>query len=293
MRERFLWIGIFVVVVSVAGNYMFFDSKQLDQPIFLDHYYTEEIYDLEGTVDLTFYYITNKQQPKRVAFVDIDGVEAYPVYDQHGFFLNDEPQIHYVQEFSHYYIVPVTIEISADQIPIEAGSDETWMFETMHVTFSDREKVKASIGKTEIAHHQGSPDVFDFSSGSSSSDGTSETSVTVLQAANIEDVLIPFADEISDELSVKIDVGMSRPDEALDVSEAGSLPLTVKKDDRLRVFTKVISDRTSFLELGLKIKGTIDNGEAFTENVYVNDMAYFPENEIADIIAEKKAGDSD
>ena len=69
MKEKILWVGLIFVMISWVGNYLYFQSKQLEHPIFLDHYY--EVY-LQDETYLTFYYLSNEPP-----MIEITGFRVY------------------------------------------------------------------------------------------------------------------------------------------------------------------------------------------------------------------------
>lgn len=132
-----------IVVFSWVGNYLYFQSKQLEHPIFLDHYY--ETY-LQDETYITFYYLSNKMDQSQVSYALLDGIEAYPASD--GDFWNwtaNKPR--FAQEFSHQYLKSVRLKLPKFNLPIEEGSDDIWSFEEITVAFSDRQTVTANVGK--------------------------------------------------------------------------------------------------------------------------------------------------
>lgn len=289
MRERFLWIGISLIVLSTAGNYLFFQSKQLDEPIFLKHYYSQELesQDQEGNIEWTFHYLTNKQNPKTVQSTEVDGITGYPAQDQGiTFWEEGEPQINFEQEYNHHYLVPVTIEIPAEQIPMD---NDSWSFESMHVTFSDQTDMNTKIGKIGLIDEAVSEDVFESSSASSSNDGEVITTLNVSKPIDVEEISVPFSDEIGDEMAINIGEVNGKKH---DISEEGVFPISFQEGESLRIQSQFSPNSSIYVDVEMGIKGETEDGDLFTRGFYVNDQPYFTQKEILDIIAEK-AGDTE
>ena len=68
MRERYFWAAIGLIAISWIVNSLYAQSKQLKEPVFLDHY-------IETAMDdhnyITFYYLTNKNDRSRITYVEL------------------------------------------------------------------------------------------------------------------------------------------------------------------------------------------------------------------------------
>ncbi|MRH43794.1 hypothetical protein GH741_14040 [Aquibacillus halophilus] len=308
MRERFLWAGITVIIMSWFGNYLYFQSQQLDEPIFLDHYY--QMYHSEAVqeIPLTFYYLANKQNPMEVNYIEMNGIEAYPVSNNVGFtmFNNNQPQINYRQEFTHHYLMEVTVTIRNDMDKVVNENDEAWSFNTMDVYFSNGEHINANIGEVVIQSHHNQPLVLDTRSGGSSNQHRSAVSMVANQPIRIQDISVPF-DRLTDDVSIKVGLNeansnkmISSPgvNQALDLPweelqaptvEAIMFPFDLAKNDFMGLYMQFDSNRTSYYQFDIQISGTRDDGQPFVSGVPINDQPYLDENDL-DAIIETKGG---
>lgn len=310
MREKFLWAGIVIIIISGIGNYIYFQSKQLDEPVFLDHYVKRSYYD-EKEVPITFYYLVDKLNPVTVNSVEIDGVELYPEAGSGiTFWSGDQPQINYVQEFSHQYLTKIRLHIPVQEIP--AGG--SWSFRKVTAYLSNGKQMEADIGVVLITKRDSgeNPDVFKTMMGTSSNQHTEEKSLVAKQSLTINEINVPFSDEIGDDVAIKIDLDQERlkdlerskhsgkvPDwvmekskstqhELLDVS---ALPLTLKDNEWVSFFMQFNPNRQSYLDLEMEIKGTMESGEAFIRPLLINDHPRLEQDDVSKIIA-KKGGDA-
>jgi hypothetical protein len=55
MKEKVFWMGIIIVLISMIGNLWYLNSKQLKEPVFLNHFLANDVFDKNSTVPLTFY----------------------------------------------------------------------------------------------------------------------------------------------------------------------------------------------------------------------------------------------
>ncbi|MCH1626706.1 hypothetical protein [Fredinandcohnia quinoae] len=310
MNVKIFWAGILIVLIGWGGNFIYYESKQIEQPIFLDHYY--EMHLNEEKVDITFYYLTNKKDTSSVNYVDINGVDAYPISDDFSFVWVDTNTPQFEQEFSHQYLKSITVSIPSDSIPLENSRDEVWTFGEMDVFFSDGKTIHADIGKVAISKRRNIPGVLESRIGSSSNQGVSEQSFVATEPITINDILFPFPEDLSQELFVKIDLDheklkkleqlMDNPDipkwyqddlnknrdDAPGISISDNiLPLELEKDDWVRLLMYTDQTRSSYFYFTFKIIGTSKEDEPFLIEVPIIDHPYLNEEKIKEIIASK------
>ncbi len=177
----------------------------MENSIFLDHYYEIE-YGEGSELNVTFYYLNNKQNPLSIHQVNVGETKGYP-YQDNTSFMWDDNSVQYEQEFRHYYLQAATINFS----PIENTDLEnqgTWSFDKMDVFFSDATTITADIGEIHFYPQPEFDFVFNFfsSSGNSIVDspiGQVEESVT------ITDIDVPFV-ELKDKISLELDLDQDR-----------------------------------------------------------------------------------
>lgn len=311
MKERILWMGLSAVIISWLGNYFYFHSKQLEQPIFLDHFYeTTLLHD-----NLTFYYLTNKTDQSEIHYVLVDGVEAYPIStDAYVWDTSNTPR--YEQEFNHHYLKSVSLHIPTIDIPVKEGTDDVWSFKEITAVFSDGKTVTANIGEVHIVGEHLIEDAFESRASSSSSNHRHTESMIASHDLVVENMVIPFAEEVADDIYMKIDSNQEQLKELNSLQNNGGhpplwyedqlnlswkelsgvpisdeiFPFHLNKNEWLQLATQVNQEQTRYLDFGVKIIGTTDSGKPFTKRSYLNAQPYFTQKKINEIIAEKQGG---
>jgi len=315
MKERLLWGGILIIVFSWIGNYAYFQSKQLDHPIFLDHFYEAKLG--EGA-SFTFYYLTNKRDPAEVTHVQIDGVEMVTVLnDGYGFDVwqnSSEPS--FVQEYRHHYLKSVTLEFNEEFIELNQ-TEPSLTFETMKVFFNDQSSVLADVGIVNLYREDRNLHVLDSQMSSSSNQHRSEETLVTREPISIEEITIPFPEKLAGEVAVKVDLNQIRLKELEKVRNSGDMPawfeenrereweeiagvpieekelfpVHLKKNEWMHVNMYFNPDRTSFFEFGIHIKGKSgESGHTFHQKLPIIDHPYLGQQNIDEIIAEKEGG---
>lgn len=311
MKEKIFWIGIVIVVFSWIGNYIYFQSKQLKQPVFLDHYY--ETY-LQEENYLTFYYLTNKQDLFEVNYAIIDGVEVYPASNG-GVWNWSSNTPTFEQEFSHQYLKSVRLQLPNYDLPIEEGSNDIWALEEITFAFSNGEMVTTDIGSVNVYGKLPNSDVFEIVVSSGSNQHRSDNTMVATKPVTVEAITVPFNKEISRDVLVKVNLDQEKL-KTLDVLKHGGnppewyemeldldwvkiggvlideniFPFDLNKDDWLQLSMKFNPNRKSFFEFGIEIKGTTADGERFLRKASIIDHPYLTQQAVNEIIAEKVGG---
>lgn len=312
MKERFLWAGIVLVFLSWIGNYVYYQSKQLDQPIFLEHFYQGVISEEKS---FTFYYLTNKQDPAEVTHVQIDGVDMVNVLnDGQGFGMwQDSSQPIFVQEFRHHYLKSVTLQFNKDFVQLNE-TKPSLSFETMEVFFNNNQStIVAEIGKVNLYQDNSQTHVFDSRMSSSSNQHRSEEAMVTREPITIEEISIPFPKQLAGEVAVKVDLDQERLNELEPVKHGGEIPewfeenrerkweetpgvsieekklfpIYLNENEWMHLYMYFHPEHTSYFEFGIQIKGKNDSGEPFEQIAPIIDHPSLEQEDIDEIIAGK------
>ncbi|GAE95285.1 hypothetical protein JCM21714_4505 [Gracilibacillus boraciitolerans JCM 21714] len=303
--KKILWSGLAFVIISWIGNYLYFESKQIQQPIFLTHYYEEIYYE---DLQLTFFYLTNKKDPVDVQYVEIDGMEIYPMSNQ-GFTIWHEnvPQVQYEQAFRHQYLKSVTIQFPFTEMAFINEQKQAWSFSSMDVYFNDQTMVTTDIGEVVIQPSIQGNDILQTQSSGGSSNGQSFTTMTAEQALTITDITLPF-ENVADEIEMKLDnhpVKITPQDrknateivDPLQENWQGTsrdrvnkdlFPLDLAENDSVRLTTRINPERRSYFEFGIYLNGITVDGKPFKSAALIIDRPYLKQGDINEIIEERQ-----
>jgi hypothetical protein len=246
----------------------------------------------------------------------VDGVdvELYPVSD--GFWSPNLPR--FEQEFSHQYLKSVRLKLPTAFLPIEQDSEDVWSFEEISFIFSNGEKVSSVIGKVNVYGKLPGSDTFETRVSSSSNHHRSDKTLVATKPVTIEVITVPFAEQIANDVDVKVVLDQEKLKE-LDVLKNGGeapewfeqernlewseikgvsikeeiFPFHLDQNDWMQLSMRFNPDRRSYFEFGVSISGTTDAGETFLRKTPIIDHPYLTEQVIDDIISEKEGGRSD
>jgi hypothetical protein len=311
LKEKHFLVVMVIVVISWISNYLYFQAKQLDQPIFLDHYY--ETY-LQEENYLTFYYLINKQDSSEVTYALIDGLEAYPISVE-GPWNGSSNTRTFEQEFAHQYLKSVRLQLPKYDLPIAEGSDDVWSFEEITFVFSNGEMVTSDIGSVNVYGRLVHPDIFDTRISSGSNQHRSDKSMVSTKPVIVEDITVPFSDEVSQDVLVKVNFEQEKLKELEPLKHGGNppvwfeeesdlewkkvsgvsinediFPFELKKDDWLKLSMKFNPNRKSYFEFGIEITGTTADVKKFMGKAPIIDHPYLTQQAVNEIIAEKIGG---
>jgi len=301
VKGRFFWVALGLIGASWILNSMYAYSKQLDEPIFLDHYmdvvYQEHLY-------MTFYYLTNKNDTSSIVSMNAGDVRAYPTEQTYGW--NGINQIANRQTFNHYVLRSVNVEFYN---PYGTRLDES--FTEMDVVFSDGRVVTVPIGHVMMQPPNMEESPLEYTSSGSSSNNFNQSYYRALEPLTIEAIESPFHDELQGDFAIKINTpknpfesrasdlafqdAMSREwndIRGLDVKDV-SFPIHLKERDTFRVHSKFPTNSTKVLNMNIHISGTTESGEAFSTTTGIITQPYLEQQTVHELIKAKTKGDTD
>lgn len=299
MKGRFFWMALFLIGLSWTVNTIYAYSKQLDEPVFLDHYIDKVVY--EDTF-LTFYYLTNKNDISRVSHVNLGDVTGYISNDEFdfgfGFDYEDNPNI---DVFTHHVLRSIHIELNPDELE-DSLKEGPLTFNEIDVHFNDGKTMTASIGEITIHPNFPTDNVLDPRSSSGSNDGSSEHMYIVEQDHYIESISVNFDKVLQDYLFIKID-SSSRPATknyihtnsdgntlpGVDIRDV-EFPYKLDKGENLYIYTLISPDFIGVLDSSIILTGTTTSGKAFTTYSPFNSQEPYLEQKGVDKIIKGKIG---
>lgn len=291
--------------MSWIGNYLYFQSNQLDQPIFLDHYYETYIQDESY---LTFYYLSNKTDDAVINQVTIDGIDLYPVLDL-GLLWSSSPT--FEQEFTHQYLKSVTLDLAPVPFPLQE-SDDVWTFGEINVNFSNGQTLTTDIGKVRVFGNLQNHELFNFHSGSSSSEHIHQETMIATKPLTVEAIQIPFKELVEEvDVKVNVDTKLIKENESLRQGESTAgwqdqfgviewneikgissheeklFPFQLDQDNWLQLSMQINPNHKSYVNFGVEITGTTNDDKPFIRKSTIIDQPTLTQKVINEIIDEK------
>ncbi|MDX8362539.1 hypothetical protein [Cytobacillus sp. IB215316] len=313
MKKYLFWLGLTIYVICFVGNYIYYQSKQLEDPIFLDHYYDIEVYN-DNEVRLEFYYLTNKNDDATVKFALINGIEVYPRRDgQFNMWSDNLPE--YKQEFTHYYLKSVIFSIPIKSLSNLENSAGIWTFEDMIVFFNNNQEVNANIGAVKINIGQPDTNIFHRRASGGSNQHYDFDLLVVNEPIIIQDIKTSFSKELDDQVKIKVDLdqkklkqfeivrqGQDPPqwfeDEGnLEIENKpgayvsdGLFPFKLAAEDWMQLYIQHNPDHDSYYQINVIIEGMTEAGDEFIYTNGIIDDPYLDQQSINEIIEMKQGG---
>ncbi|MGP4081252.1 hypothetical protein ACTWQL_15195 [Pseudalkalibacillus sp. R45] len=305
MRERYFWIAIILAVIIWTGNYTYLQSKQLDEPIFIKHYYEVSV---EDRMPLEFYYLTNKGDHGTVNSISINGIHLYTSHD--GFMFNQEGPLN-KEEYIHHHLRSFKVDMYEEQLPVKKGSGNQWTFSEIIPSFSARADLNhaVDIGQVKISGEPNREQPFKFQMSGSSSEHRSNFELSAQEGLLIEKVEIPLQEDYPGLLEVKINAPQIEPapvkkdldDNYGDLNRPWNnvigtalpdieFPIKIAKGDLVSFYAQINDDNTMYLRFNIWIKGKSLDGEAFELSLPIWDEPYLNQADINDIITNHQGG---
>lgn len=283
VKERYFWAALGLIAISWIVNSLYAQSKQLEEPIFLNHY-IETTTDEEGHNYVTFYYLANKNDHSHINYIRLGDVEGFP---QGDYFFTSTTAPQAIDVFNHQELRSINVKLRSFSENTEKQS-----FNEMAVFYSDGRSSTASIGEV-IVHPKrfyanDDTTAMEQPSSGSSNDGSSWDTFRATEPLTIEKIAFPFDEPIEDRFSFTI--SGKQTEQPLD---ALKLPIHLEKDKSvtLRVNFKEKSFVNPFA-FAIRISGTTAEGKPFTNYAYYNLFPYVTQDDVNRIIQEKTGRDS-
>lgn len=285
MRERYFWAAIGIIAISWVVNMLYAQSKELKEPIFLDHY-------IETSIDdhnyITFYYLTNINDRSRISYVELGELHGYPQND--NFYIMDHSPTN-IDTYTHHVLRSVTVQLH----DFGVGRNDALTFNELTAYFADGVKttrITSSIGEVIIYPERHSildeSNALETPSAGSSNDGSSWVTFQANEPLTIEEISFPFDESIAKRFTFSIKGKQDHT--SLD---AINLPIQMNKDGHL-TFEIQLSDMNFVnpFEFAVRISGTTEQGDPFTRYVMYHSYPYLTQEDVNRIIQEKTGRES-
>lgn len=282
MKERYFWMALGLIAISWIANSLYAHSKQLKEPIFLDHY-------IETTLHvhnyITFYYLANKNDYSYINYIRLNDVEGFP---QRDFFYTDTTTPHAIDTYKHQELRSITVELRS----FNDRNDEQ-SFNEMVVFYSDGRSSTPSIGEVIIhpkrIYENDDTRALEQPSSGSSNDGSSWDTFRATELLAIEKIDFPFNEPIEDRFNFTI--SGKQTEKSLDSLE---LPIHLEKDKSMTLRVN-LKDKTFVnpFAFAIRISGTTEQGRPFTNYAHYNLFPYLTQDDVNRIIEEKTGRTSD
>jgi hypothetical protein len=286
-KIHWFWLALGAIVVSWMGNYIYFESRQLEHPILLRHYIEQTI---EETTYLTLYYISNKNDYTNIQMITIDGVSVYP-QDNTSFFIENTPQQAFHQEFNHHYLKQTMIEIPKDMLSeqqLKAGID----VEEIDVVFSNNDSLKMPIGHIRLMPNDSIDGPLTQISNSGGNDGVYQSVLQAKESLKMDEFVMPFEDALSKDISITVETNNQKyiMDSKNDVSNSGNWPIALETNEFLRTNIKINSTGNKVINLQMKWTGKTETGKSLHTYLLANKFPYLSQKDVNSYVLEAKGG---
>lgn len=209
LGSKFLWpIVVLLIAASWVGNVWYYQSMQLEKPIFLKHYMIVNG-NQSDMIELT--YLENKMKGRKVTGIRL---EELPML---RFQIDPHPNSYRHQVLGKAYGEWRTEEAGQmEKVPVT--------IKEATVYYNEGQPEKVPIGEINVLWEQ-RESLLETSSSRGSSDGTGQYSVTVKQSLTLEQVDYSFSDRISSMFELTME-GRDEPIPQLPIRLTAGDPLT-------------------------------------------------------------------
>lgn len=289
--EKVLFIGIFVIIVSLVGNLIFFQSKKLDEPLFFEHYY-----EIVGE-NMSLYYLTNKDDDRQVVYID------FPDLSDRSYSLVNE---RIYRRYNYYHIRQIYMNMKMTEEQHKEMGNMTSL-EKAIIYFNNGEEMEVDLGKIIIKKHQDENIALKHYMSSASSDHTSNDVLEVKEPVIIQSITTDLAEEskgsvkmgvIYDDSELNMELGNEKSkeymeakgsDEEVQLLNYEDLEFPIKVESNLNIYTEMnVEDESkmyNFYQMIYDINyETLDGEKGSTRLLNVNYKPYLSEKGISNFV---------
>lgn len=312
MKARLLWLSILIIVVSSIGNYVYYLDKQIDKPIFLDHYYVNELYEENEMIEFTIYYITNKQNPHTIHNVYIEGMDAQISSNSYSGWHFGSEQIDYVDRYKHHYLMSTKISVWTDSLQLK--EDESVSINEMTFFLSNGDSITTNVGEILITSRtlQAEQELMTAQLQISGTDIFLESFLQAKEDVVLHNVILPFIEEIGEqftfqystdqEVTKELYESRNRGDrfftydswKELDAKplESSSFPIALQENETFWLLTQSKPRKGQSTSLTFTWEGIQSEGKPFTFYTKGGDFPVVDQEYVNQLIKEYKEGAS-
>ncbi|MGM8215929.1 hypothetical protein ACLIA0_10195 [Bacillaceae bacterium W0354] len=305
MKDRVFWWGIGIIIVSFIINFTYFQIKQLDEPIVLEHYIelTYNADDLNIRPTFEFYYLTNKDdtEARSITFGD-----NYAYTQDQGFLFHQTNYIPHISEFSHYYLKKNLFEIT----PHNIKNHDTYTFEDGEISFYRQKgnyNLSLDIGEIILRNYIYDKDKYNkinqYRSGSGN--GLNSNFFLVNEAVTIEKIHMPFPD-VTKDIGLKIHFEhksqknestyfktrgynniLNKPWKDIPGEEVTEdlFPIKLNEGDHFLLVTNFENVRDKYFSFFIRIEGKDSHGEPFKDYANVSSSPHLNKDSLKQLIS--------
>lgn len=302
MKGRIFWISLLLIGISWIANSIYAHSKQLDEPIFLEHYIDTT---LQENNHIPLYYLTNLNDSSSISYVTIDGITNYIVQDHFhsDFGFNNHADVNQnLQSFTHHALRNIRLNLNAFELE-NLLQDGKFTFNEIEVFFNDGKSMTVPIGEITIHENRtgNNYNPLSFISGSGSNDGSSQSTYQVTENLSIENITFKYDDILQEYLLFKIDsknhsttnnhfyTDFPQDWESIPGMDRQNieLPYKLEKDEVFNIHTQISPEFIGYLESTIEFSGTTKTGETFTfSNSLLSQQPYLSQKDVNKMIQE-------
>lgn len=291
MKKHFFWIIIGLISISFILNTIYAESKQLSEPIFLEHYI-----EVEANEYPTFYYITNSDDPTTVSYVEMAGITTHVIQDNVFYDLNDSgPSILNNQTFNHYAVRSFQLVIDSFYLQEEFKNGKI-SFDELTIYFNDGTEFITPIGQVVINENDNNSNFLDSYATTNSTNAGLTYSYRAETNLTIENINMTFEELFKDEVMILLNIDPEiqnrNPDEfkGEDISNI-DFPVSIAENQLIQLHNSINPNLIKVINFPIYISGITKDDEKFTSYSWVNNQPFsLTKEELDQIIDENSRG---
>jgi hypothetical protein len=184
LKNNWFWGVIIVILVSWIGNIIYFQTKQLSEPIILNAYIDRPSYE---RTSFSLPYLTNKNEVVELDHLLVDG---YTYSNEQSFtpWLNDPSTQSYTQEFTHHFLKEATFTLDEQDLK---SLQESILLNKVFARFTNGQVVPIQVDKLNFTPNITEESIFTNTGSFSSNQGIQGNFLEVVESATMNSIELP------------------------------------------------------------------------------------------------------
>lgn len=274
-----LFLILLIIPLCWIGNYYYFQQHQLEDAIFLKHYYEIPYHEDWQGVYFDIYYVENRVESNPVSYFSLDGRRL--IYQV-------EPELRnsYLQ-YQYFNLNRALVNVTIEDITHVLEDDNHGIIEELIVGYKDGSSQIVDIGEIHLIHAddmEGRSNLLSFRS-SQSSDHEGYIDFHEIREITFTEIEISFEEYLMKDIHIEVDNSGNMIDE---------LPLLIRRGQRIAYSFQDIPDQDLYFHLyqaNVKLKyETLDGKEGHISIRYdESERVYFSESEIRQLVKDRRS----
>ncbi|WP_019240809.1 MULTISPECIES: hypothetical protein [Bacillus] len=278
--KKYWFAGTMMIIfISWISNSVYFESKQLKEPIILPSYIVQSPDSLSY---MTLYYLDNKNEQEKNNTLQI--VTKYAENQEPAISWNSQlGYITIVKEYRHHYLKKVLFELRASDI--EQLHEQKNTLQNVAISFPNGKSFPANIRQFHLLRSTEGTQYLDFIQTSNSTQGITEHTFAVKEDVTMNEIKLPKP--LANGIEVSI---LTKTSQNALLSSEINWPLSFQKKDIVKIILKKTNSKQQASSANIHViwSGTSNKGNNVQQLILLNAEPSLSQNQVNELVKRER-----